>query len=131
LKQLVGVPDETIRTNVSQRPEMWDDICGWYRPRAQRTDMQAWSMVGAGVQVCVRRGQLVLRALSPIPALNRGFVLHPDDEEDPYVFRVDLSQFGIGTGRVIFHADAGLEATALHLDLLPMSLKKVRRGRDS
>ena len=37
-------------------------------------------------KITVRRGQLILRTLSPIPALYRGLQLHPDDQVDPYVF---------------------------------------------
>jgi len=76
LGDLIGAPTAVIRTDVPQHPEIWDELCGWYRPRAQRTDMQAWSVFGAGVQVLVRRGRLVLRTLSPIPVLYRGVVLH-------------------------------------------------------
>jgi CubicO group peptidase (beta-lactamase class C family) len=124
LGDLIGVPDEVIRTDVPHRPEMWREICGWYRPQAQRTDMQARTMFGAGAEVIVRRGQLVLRALSPVPALYRGLPLHPDDANDPYVFRIDLSQFGIGTGRVVFSRETGEAATSMHLDLIPLSLRK-------
>ena len=41
--------------------------------------------------LAVRRGQLWFRPLSAIPAVRRGFLLHPDDENDPYVFRLDLT----------------------------------------
>ena len=30
VNRLLGVPDEVIRTNVPQRPEVWGDLCGWY-----------------------------------------------------------------------------------------------------
>ena len=105
LSDLIGAPDQGIRTDVPQHPEIWGDLCGWYRPRAQRTDMMAWSMLGAGAEVFVRRGQLMVRTLSPIPALYRGLPLHPDDDEDPYVFRMDLSKYGLGTVRVVFSRD--------------------------
>jgi CubicO group peptidase (beta-lactamase class C family) len=125
LSHLIGAPDDLIRTDVPHHPEIWGDICGWYRARAQLTDMQAWSMVGAGAEVVVRRGQLVLRALSPIPALYRGFPLHPDDEKDPYAFRLDLSEFGIGTACVVFSREPEGGITSIHLDPpLPMSLQK-------
>ena len=98
LRELIGAPDARASgPTFPQHPEIWGELCGWYRPRAQRTDMMAWSMLGAGVQVSVRRGQLILRTLSPIPALYRGLQLHPDDKEDPYVFRIDLSKYGLGT----------------------------------
>jgi hypothetical protein len=72
-------------------------------------------MMGAGVEVLVRRGQLMLRGLSPVPTLYRGFPLHPDDDKDPYVFRIDLSEFGIGTGRVVFRREPGAGGTPLDL----------------
>ncbi|MDF2703775.1 MAG: beta-lactamase [Rubrobacteraceae bacterium] len=106
LGDLIGAPGDDIRTDVPQHPEVWGDLCGWYKTIAQRTDMQAWSFLGAGAEVRVRRGQLVLRSLSPIPALYRGFPLHPDDPDDPYVFRFDLSRYGLGTARVVFSRDA-------------------------
>lgn len=124
LSHLLGVADEVVRTDVPHHPEIWGDICGLYQPSAQLTETRAWSMVGAGAEVVVRRGQLMVRALSPIPALYRGFLLHPDDDKDPYVFRIDLSEFGIGTGRVIFSREPGVGTTALHLDSALMSVHK-------
>jgi len=122
LGQLIGVPDAAIRTGIPHHPEIWGELIGWYRPHAQPTDMQAWSMAGAGAEVIVRRGRLWLRVLSPIPALYRGFALHPDDAEDPYAFRIDLSEFGIGTARVVFGREP--RERSIHLDLAPMSLRK-------
>lgn len=130
LGDLIGTPGDGIRTDVPQRPEIWGDLCGWYRPRFQRTDMQAWSMLGAGVEVIVRRGQLTLRTLSPIPALYRGLRLHPDDPDDPYVFRIDLSRYGIGTVRVVFSRDAAGAATGVHLDGILLSAEKRPASRN-
>lgn len=82
---------------------------------------------GAGVEVFVRRGQLMMRILSPIlPMLYRGFPLHPDDDNDPYIFRVDLSTFGfgIGTGRVIFSREHEVGTTAVHCEFGPLSFQK-------
>ena len=124
LGQLIGVPDDVIRTDVAQHPEVWGDICGWYPFAAPLTDLRARSIFGAGAEVFIRRGQLMLRALSPIPAVYRGFVLHPDDDKDPCVFRIDLSQFGIGTARVIFTRDLDVGTAAVHLELYPVSLQK-------
>ncbi len=123
LKQLLGVPDEVIRTDVPQHPEIWGDLCGWYHFSAHLTDPGKLA-IGAGVEVFVRRGQLMIRALSPIPALYRGFLLHPDDDKDPYVFRIDFSTFGIETGRVIFSRQPGVGTTAVHLDFAPLSFQK-------
>lgn len=124
LRDLVGAPHRRIRNGVPQRPAVWGELCGWYRPRAQRTDMQAWSMLGAGVKVFVRRGQLMVRTLSPIPVLYRGLPLHPDDPDDPYVFRIDLSRYGIGTVRVVFSRDPAGRTTAVHLDGILLSAEK-------
>jgi len=124
LGHLIGAPEDAIRTDIPHHPEIWGDICGWYKPRAQPTDMQAWSMVGAGAEVFVRHCRLMIRALSPIPALYRGFPLHPDDARDPYVFRIDLSEFGIGTARVVFGGKPGADTPSIHLDLIPLTLQR-------
>ena len=102
LHDLLGVPDDVIRTDVPQQPEIWGDICGWYYLPGPLTDVRLRTIAGAGVEVFVRRGQLVLRFLTPIPALYRGFPLHPADDTDPYVFRMDLSEFGLGPFTVVF-----------------------------
>lgn len=123
LKQLLGVPDEVVRTDVAQRPELWAEICGWYRFSAQLTD-PAKLAIGAGVEVFVRGGQLTIRFLSPIPALYRGFPLHPDDDEDPFVFRIEFPWFGMSTGRVVFSHAPGVGTPAVHLDFGPTSFQK-------
>jgi hypothetical protein len=79
-------------------------------------------MIGAGFEVFVRRGQLFCRCLSPALALLQGFVLHPDDTEDPYVFRADLRRFDL-TMRLVFSHDPGAR-TAVHLDVMPLSAQK-------
>lgn len=124
LGELIGVPAPAIRTDLPQQPENWADLCGWYRPRAQRTDLQAWAMLGAGVQVFVRGGRLRLRTLSPIPLLNRGVVLHPDDAADPDAFRIDLSGYGMAPARVVFARTAAGSVAAVHFDGLPLSADK-------
>jgi CubicO group peptidase (beta-lactamase class C family) len=123
LKRPLGVPDDVIRTDVPQRPEIWADLCGWYRFSAHRTDPARFA-IGPGAEVIVQRGQLMIRALSPIPALRRGFLLHPDDDQDPYVFRIELPWFGIGTSRVIFSREPGVGTTAVHVDFAPLSFEK-------
>lgn len=123
LRHLLGVPDEVVRTDVPQHPEVWGDLCGWYHFSAHLTD-PAKLALGAGIEVFVRRGQLMMRVLSPIPALYRGFALHPDDDKDPYVFRIDFSAFGIDTGRVIFSQEPGVGTTTAHFEFGPMSFQK-------
>jgi hypothetical protein len=117
LRYLLGVPDEGIRTEVPHHPELWGELCGWYGFRGSFRDVQKWCVLGA--EVFVRRGRLMLRALSPIPAVNCGLALHPDDDQDPYVFRIDLSGLGLGTPRVVFSREPGLSATAVHLESAP------------
>jgi CubicO group peptidase (beta-lactamase class C family) len=131
LRELIGAAPERIRTDVPQHPEIWSGLTGWYRSQAQRTDLQAWAMLGAGVAVAVRRGQLVLRALSPIPALFRGLPLHPDDVDDPYIFRIDLSHYGLATAKVVFSHDRSGVATGIHLDGVLLSAEKRSPGRSA
>jgi CubicO group peptidase (beta-lactamase class C family) len=124
LAHLIGTHDEAIRTNVPQHPQIWGEVCGWYQLAAGLTDARARGMLGAGAEVFVRRGQLMLRCLAPVPEMYRGFPLHPDDGEDPCVFRMDLSEAGLGTMRVVFSRGAGGDVTGLHLEAMPLTLKK-------
>jgi CubicO group peptidase (beta-lactamase class C family) len=123
LSHLLGVQDDVVRTDVPQHPEVWPEVCGWYPLSAPLTDMRLRSMLGLGAEVFVRRHQLVLRALSPLPVAYRGFVLHPDADRDPYAFRIDLSHFGMGTGRIIFSRTAS-GTMRVSFDLLPLSLER-------
>jgi CubicO group peptidase (beta-lactamase class C family) len=123
LRRVVGVAPDRVRTDVPRRPDTWPDLCGWYRVSGPFTDLRVRGMAGAGAEVLVRGGQLVLRMLNPIPMFYRGFPLLPDDPEDPYVFRVDLSALGLGSTRVVFRQDGG-RTTRLHLEVMPMTLHK-------
>jgi CubicO group peptidase (beta-lactamase class C family) len=124
LNHLLGVPDDAVRIDIPQHPEIWKDICGRYELPGRLTDVRARLMLGAGAQVVVRRGQLVFRLLTPIPAAYRGFTLHPDDANDPYVFRIDLSAFGLATTRIVFSREGGVGTTAVRMDLAPFELHK-------
>lgn len=123
LRQLLGVPAEEIRADVPQHPEVWGDLCGWYKFSTHLTD-PARFVIGAGAEVIVRRGQLMMRFLSPIPALYNGVFLHPDDDQDPSVFRIDLSTFGLGTCRVAFSQPPGAGTTAVHFEFGALSMPK-------
>ena len=123
LGEIIRASEDVIRTDVPHHAELWAQLCGRYTPIAQRSDTQVLGLVGAGAQVRVRHGQLMLRALSPLPPVFRGFVLHPDDPEDPDVFRIDLSPYDLGTAKVVFsrHGDT----TRLHLGgVLPLTAEK-------
>jgi hypothetical protein len=111
-----------IRTDVTHHPEIWGSICGRYSFRGSYRDVQKWLIRGA--QVFVRRGQLMLRPATPIPSLSRSLPLWPDDDEDPYVFRIDLSRYGIGTSQVVFSRDSSGQTTSFHLDFAPLSFDK-------
>jgi CubicO group peptidase (beta-lactamase class C family) len=123
LRHLLGVPDDVVRGDVPHHPELWADLCGWYRFSAHPTDPGKLAL-GAGAEVFVRRGELMMRFLSPIPKLYKGFPLHPDDHNDPYVFRIRLPLFGSGTCRVAFSQAPGGGTTALHLDFGPTAFQK-------
>jgi hypothetical protein len=124
LNHLLGVPDHAIRTDVPQHPEIWRELCGWYQVAARLTDARVRGMMGAGLEVFVRDGRLWIRFLTPVPMLYRGFRLYPDDDRDPYVFRVDVSRFGWGTLRVVFSREPGTETTAAYLEVSPMTVRK-------
>ncbi|MDF2145944.1 serine hydrolase [Knoellia sp. p5-6-4] len=126
---LLRVQAEEMRTDVPQHPEVWNEVCGWYSLSGPLTDVRARGALGAGVEVFVRRGRLMLRSISAIPGLYRGLPLHPDDAEDPYVFRLQVSEEGFGV-RVVFSRAPGGGATAVHLDVMPLSALRRRRATD-
>ena len=119
LRVLLGLSVDPVRMDIAPRPEAWSDLCGWYSPEpGPVTNLFARALMGAGAEVVVQGGHLMLKPLTPIPAMRRGFRLYPDDPDDPRVFRSYLPEFGMNL-RVVF--DAGPEAgpaTRLLLDLL-------------
>jgi CubicO group peptidase (beta-lactamase class C family) len=119
----IGATVAAVRTDVPQHPEIWDEVCGWYRLDAARSDVRLRAMLGAGIEIVVREGRLTLRFLTPIPQLYRGLSLHPDDPADPYSFRIDMSAFGMGSSKVVFSRNAD-GRSRLHLDLMPLSLDR-------
>ena len=115
LGHILGASEPALRADVPHHPEIWTDVCGWYSFRGSLRDVQKWFIAGA--EILVRRGQLTLRPVTPLPALARGLPLHPDDPGDPYIFRIDLSGLGLGTSRVVFSRSPHTGVTAFHLDL--------------
>lgn len=124
LRGILGMPDPAIRTDVPHRVDRWGDLCGWYRLHARLTDVRLRGMMGAGAEVFVGHGRLMLRFLTPIPALARGFLLHPDDPDDADVFRIDLSESGLDSMRIVFGRDAAGTTARLCLDLMPLVLDR-------
>jgi len=95
LRRVLGLPGEAIRTDISPRPEIWGDLCGWYSPDpGPVTNLFTRALFGAGIEVTVRGGHLIAKPLTPVPAMRRGLRLHPDDPADPRVFRAELPEFG-------------------------------------
>jgi CubicO group peptidase (beta-lactamase class C family) len=125
MRRLLQVPDVGVRSDVPQHPEIWDQLCGRYRLPLVG-DLRGRLVMGGGAQVLARGGRLMIRLQTPVPALHRGFPLHPDDPTDPHIFRVDLSRFGMPTVRLVFGSDQGSGPTAIHTDLggQPISLHK-------
>ncbi len=130
LHRLLDVPDEVVRTDIPERPEVWHQLCGRYRFPPKISDLRGRLALPGGAEVFVRGGHLMIRALTPIPALYRGLRLHPDDEDDPFVFRLQLPGSGdVPTVRVVFGRDAATGGrTAIHADLGGQPLSLVRRG---
>ena len=70
------------------------------------------------------------------PRCTAGFPLHPDDDNDPYVFRIDLSRFGIGTAGSCSAANPAAAddaspprpASAVSFDKQPASQEPAARG---
>ena len=100
--ELLGLPEDALRSDVPHHPEVWAELCGRYVFPPRIADLRQRLMLGGGAEVFVRGGRLMVRLLTPVPALYRGLPLHPDDPTDPYVFRLDLSTVrdGVGPGRV-------------------------------
>jgi CubicO group peptidase (beta-lactamase class C family) len=119
LRRRLGLGLDPIRTDIPPRPDTWSQICGWYRPDAGPvTNLFARALMGAGARVVVERGLLMLKPLTPIPALRRGMRLHPDDPDDPWVFRINVPDYAMEL-RVVFATEPGeSRATRLFLDLM-------------
>ncbi len=124
LRHLLHVPGDAVQVDVPQRPEIWEWLCGRYQLPGRIADVRGRLMMGGGAQVFVRGGRLMVRVLTPVPALWRGFPLYPDDPQDPFVFRLDLSALGIPAVRVVFSGADAADTTAAHIDLgsEPLSL---------
>ena len=130
LRVLLDVPDDVVRTDVPEHPEIWTDLCGWYSfGPGVLCDPQPRAVLGAGVEVVVRREQLTARGQTPIPAVRKGLRLHAVGG-DPYAFSVDLSALGAGARPVVFSRDRDGAVAALHLGLNPMSFHKRPAARN-
>jgi CubicO group peptidase (beta-lactamase class C family) len=106
LRHHLGLPRDALPVDVPPRPDTWASLCGTYAlAPGPRTNLFVRLLLGAGVQVRVRDRRLVLLPLTPAPAMRRGLPLHPDDPDDPAVFRVDMSEMGLATMPVVLTPD--------------------------
>jgi hypothetical protein len=102
IRLLLGLPADPVVADLAPRPEAWEALCGWYAPDAGPvTNLFEQLGMGAGLEVAVRGGRLVMTPLTPVPGLGGAMVLHPDDPADPRVFRVVLPEWDT-TNRVVF-----------------------------
>jgi hypothetical protein len=124
LNRVLGVPEPAVRTDIPHRPDAWADLCGRYYLPGPLTDVRVRAFMGVGVEVFVRGGRLHLRFLTPVPALATGFPLHPDDEENPHSFVIDLSGFGFGTFPVHFAVEPGTGTAGVYFEVMPLSAHK-------
>ena len=128
VRDMLDVPEDAVRNDVPHHPEDWAELCGRYVFPAHIADLRQRLMLGGGAEVFVRGGRLAVRLLTPVPALYHGLPLNPDDMSDPYVFRLDLSKYGMASVRMVFAGVVDGRATAIHTDLggQPWSLIMVR-----
>ncbi len=119
LRRVLGLPDQAIRTGIPARPETWSELCGWYSPDpGPVTNLFTRALFGAGAEVTVHGGHLMLKPLTLVPAMRRGMRLYPDDPGDSRVFRVEFPKFGYSFP-VVFSGGSGdgVTATRLLIDL--------------
>lgn len=124
LSWLIDDSAEEPHDEFGHHPETWRDICGWYRLSAGLTDVRLRGMLGAGIEVFVRDGQPMIRFLTPIPALARGFPLLPGPGDDPYVYRIEPLGPELEPMRVVFAQGPTGETNRILFDVMPIELEK-------
>jgi CubicO group peptidase (beta-lactamase class C family) len=117
VRDMIGLPEDGVRSDVPHRPDVWAELCGRYVFPPNVADLRQRLIFGGGAEVFAGGGRLMIRLLTPVPVLYRGLPLQPDDKTDPYAFRLDLSQFGMQPVRVVFGAVIDGRAGAIHSDL--------------
>jgi hypothetical protein len=117
LRQALGVAEGLEAAEMPQHAEVWRELCGRYVYPPGPADLRERFGLGAGAEVLVRDGNLIVRVLTPLPALYRGLQLVPDDPTDPYVFHLDLRPYGMSIVRVVFAGVVDGRATRVHTDL--------------
>ena len=128
LRRLLGVPDAAIRTDVAAPPR---DLG---RPLRLVRVLRPPDRSGPVRVRRRRRGRRATRpADDPGPEPDTravpGICPAPRRRHDPYVFRIELPWFGIGTCRVVFSRAPGGATTAVHLDVAPHVVPEAARHR--
>jgi CubicO group peptidase (beta-lactamase class C family) len=90
---------------VPESPHLWPELVGVYKPpRGPNTNFRLLPLIAGEIEVTVRRGTLVARAVSPVKALRQGLELKAADPADPLVF---LTEIGEESLPVVFERGAG------------------------
>jgi CubicO group peptidase (beta-lactamase class C family) len=115
LRHVLGLAKTDIRTDLPERPDLWDELCGYYSlGPGFLNHFRSWGLTLGGVEVAVAStGHLTVRALSSSSSLRRGLRLYPDDPEDPLRFQVALPD--VGSVPLVFSRDDEGRVSALHL----------------
>lgn len=122
-------PPAVVAGPAPHHPELWADQCGWYHLDARPSDVRLRGMLGAGAHVFVRGARLMVRFLTPVPALALGFPLVPDDETDPHAFRIDAPGEDAEPIRVVFRQGPDGATDRLCCDIMPLVLRRRGKGR--
>jgi hypothetical protein len=129
LRRLLGLSVDPIRIDIAPRPENWSEICGWYSPApGPVTNLSLRALMGAGPEVVVQGGHLMLKPLTPIPAMRRGFRLYPDDPDDPRVFRIYFPEYGMNLPVVFDGGGKQGAATRLLMDVMSFERQPAYRN---
>ncbi len=122
LGAVLGVAPDEMEEVPDPAPVASAELVGWYRLDGPWSDMRKRVFMGAGAEVFERDGRPMLRFLSPIPDLYRGFRLRAADPADPDVFRLDLGE--AGTSRVVFRRASDGSVASLVMGMMPIELRR-------
>jgi hypothetical protein len=110
LRRALGLGEDE-REPVAERPHLWPELVGVYRPApGPNTNFRLLPLTAGEVQVTVSKGRLVATALSPLPALRKGIPLRAADDDDPLAFVARVGHVEIP---VAFERGAGGEIDAV------------------
>jgi CubicO group peptidase (beta-lactamase class C family) len=129
LRRLLGVPEWSV-ASVAPNQYLWPDLVGHYAPGpGLLTNAPIWAFAAGEVEVAVSRHRLVLRAISPVPALARGLPLSPVSADDPLSFETKLG--GVAVPVVFARGNKGaVDAVSITAPALA-TLRRRSRWRSS